>query len=337
MSPPVAQVAMASDARYLPWCATAMLSCLESTPELHLEFHLLHEGDLSADDRRRLTALVARAGGDIAFHLIESTRLASLPSKGAALGGRISWGRVLLPELLDGVDRAVYLDADVLAMTSIAPLWNTPLDGLPIAAVRNVVEPALHAHVRGLGIGDAHDYFNAGVLVMDLDAMRDADALDGITRFVASRHGDLTWFDQDALNVVFAGRWRALAPRWNAMNSLWTWTEWAEEAHGAAEVYEAMTNPAILHFEGPAVCKPWHQLSVHAFRDRYRATLARTPWRNEPLLERTRLNRLISRLPEPAWVPAYLRVERSHAALQRWRARAGRVLRRATGTGTQSI
>ena len=328
------QVAMASNSRYLPWCAVAMLSCLRSTPEQPVRFHLLHEGDLSAHDRSRLATMVESAGGEIAFHGLTSNRLGTLPSKGDALGGRISWSRVVLPELLHDVERIVYLDADTLVTASLGELWRTPLDGRPLAAVRNVVEPAMRGYIRSIGIADFRDYFNAGVLLMDLAAMREENALDAIMRYVAGRGGTLTWFDQDTLNVVFAGRWLALHPRWNAQNSFWTWTPWAEEVFESGQLVDAMRDPAILHFEGPALCKPWHYLSTHPFTQRYRGMLAATPWHDEPLLERTPMTRVIGLLPVDSRISAYLRGQRALAAVARNRARLGRsraLLRRLTG------
>ena len=316
-------VALATDTAYLPWCATAVRSCLDVTPAADLEFHLLHDRPIPYPDQERLTGMVQAAGGRARWVAVDPERLAMLPTKGAALGGRTSWIRVVLADVLADVDRVVYLDADVLVLEPLAALWATDLGGAPLAAVANVVEPAQHGHVRDLGL-DPTAYFNAGVLLMDLAALRAGDAVRHLTEFAAANAARLSWFDQDALNVTFAGSWLALHPRWNAQNSLWSWGEWAAELFGSEEWAEATSRPAIVHFEGPAVCKPWHVLADHPVRDRYLRTLASTPWAQVPLEGRTALNRAIARLPADRRIPTYLASLRARAALRRVRAAAGR-------------
>jgi len=235
---------------------------------------------------------------------IDEQSLLTFPSKGAALGGRMSWVRTVLTDALPDVDRVVYLDADTLVRHSVLPLW-TALDGAPIAAVTNTTEPAMYEYVQSLGLSDPAEYFNAGVLVMDLAQWREEGVIERITAL--SRERPLRWYDQDALNVVFAGRWRRLHPRWNAMNSLWFWTEHARRIFTDDELDTARANPAIAHFEGPHVVKPWHYLSRHPFREEYRAALAKTAWTGRSLDERTLATRAIARLPDNRQLMAYAR------------------------------
>jgi lipopolysaccharide biosynthesis glycosyltransferase len=306
-------VAVATDMAYLPWCAVALLSCQRATVERRVHVHVLHEGDLSREAQCRLGGMVRAGDGEVSYHVVSDDRMAPLPSKGPDLGGRTSWIRIFLPEMLPDLDRILYLDADTMTIRSVSPLWTAPLDGAPVAAVSNVVEPARHAHVAQLGIGDPRSYFNAGVLVMNLAVMREERTLDRIINAVATRHDRLPWFDQDALNVVFADRWQRLHPRWNAQNSLWLWEPWARHVFGEDERRDAVSSPAILHFEGPSFVKPWHYLCRHPFRDRYHQTLAATPWREEPLRGRTPVTRIIRCLPPPLQLPAYVRLLRVKA------------------------
>ena len=317
-------VALATDTAYLPWCATTVRSCLDVVAAGELHVHLLHDQPVEPDKREHLAAMVRTAGGSVSWHLVAPERLEMLPSKGVALGGRTSWIRVVLPEVLPDVDRVIYLDADVLVLDTLEPLWATDLTRVPIAAVANVVEPDHHPHVRDLGLDPTGGYFNAGVLVMDLEAMRRDGTVGSLTDYVREHATRLAWFDQDALNVAFAGAWHHLHPRWNAQNSLRTWAAWASEVFGPDARAEAVEHPAILHFEGPAVCKPWHLLCDHPFRDQYRRTLARTPWAAQPVEGVTPLNRIISRLPADRRLPAYVRAVQA-------RMLADRVMRRIGG------
>ncbi len=289
----------------MPWTATVIRSALDRHEPGRLAFHLLHDGRLPEADLARLETFVTAAGGSIVCHAVQDRRIDALRPPDS--GSHVTWFRLIVPDLLPDIPRVLLIDSDTLIVDELTSLWNTDLEGAPLAAVANVVEPTRHDHVRSVGIQDVHSYLNAGVLLLDLEKLRAEGAVPKLLEFASENASKISWLDQDTLNVVFAGRWKRLHPRWNAMNSLWTWTEWANDLFGLDVVNEAVSRPAILHFEGPAMSKPWHYLSTHPWRDTYRATLARTPWADTPLDEDTVANHLISLLPKNLWIPAYWR------------------------------
>ena len=317
-------IALVTDRAYLPWCATTIVSCAEASPGASLDVHVLHGSDVTEADRVRLRQVGDGLGVGLHLYPVDERQMTALPSKGAALGGRMSWVRVLLADLLPDLDRVVYLDADTFAVASVIPLWETDLGGAAVAAVPNVTEPAMRPHLASLGIDDPAGYFNAGVLVADLAQWRTSSAGQRLVEAATGRDEPLPWHDQDALNIVFAGRWKRLHVSWNAMNSLWVWSHYADEIIGAAEVEEARARPAVLHFEGPSVSKPWHYMSDHPWRDEYRASLARTPWAATPLEDRTMATRLIRRLPESRRRGAYVQLHRVRSVAGRAAARVRR-------------
>jgi lipopolysaccharide biosynthesis glycosyltransferase len=291
-------IVVATDRAYLPWTATLLLSALDRHDPGALIVHLLHGGDVPDTDAQLLDGLVSRGGGTLLSHVVSDERIDAL--RRPSSGGWVTWYRLVVPDVLGGVGRVVLLDGDTFICEPLGPLWTTALDDSPLAAVANVVEPSKRGRVRALGIADPRTYFNAGVLLMDLDRLRSEDASSAMLRFAAENAHRISWLDQDTLNVVFNQRWKPLHPRWNAMNSLWTWASWAREVFGADAVREATQAPAVLHFEGPAMRKPWHYLNDHPWRDAYRATLARTPWASTPITDDTPAVHFIARLPR-AW------------------------------------
>lgn len=311
-------VATATDTGYLPWCATALLSAIRATSGHQVVCHVLHSGNLSDADQDTLAALARHHGGEVRYLQLDPERLAVFPTKGPTEGGYISWGRVFLPELLPDLRQVIYLDADTLVLHPLTELAGSVDPGVPFAAVRNVVEPRMRPHIFELGIPNFADYFNAGLLVLNLDVLRADDFLARINRQVDST-GRTVWYDQDALNVVYAGRWQALHPRWNTQCSFWVWSDWAQEVFDKEELEEARTDPGILHFEGPSLNKPWHYLCGHPFCERYRAELALTPWGGVDLQDRTVATRVLRMLPLERRIPAYLRLLRLRAVRSRLR------------------
>lgn len=305
-------VAVVFDRNYVPWTAALVRSCLDRHPPGTVEFHAFHDGSVPAEDQERLGVMVGEAGAAIDFRAVPAEEVGDLPRTGAF--DRIVWLRFLLPELLPDLGRLLYLDTDTLVTAPLQVLWATPLNGAPLGAVSNVVEPPARDHVRSLGITDTGAFLNSGVLLMDLEALRSEKLSDEVRRFVADHGPNMVWPDQDALNVIFRDRWTRLHPRWNAQNSLWTWPEWAQEVFDADELAEARSHPGIRHFEGPSLSKPWHYLCPHPWRDEFRATLQATPWAGTPLEDDTIGTRVIHHLPGGLQLGAY-------RALQRWRRR----------------
>lgn len=309
-------LAVATDAAYLPWCATAVLSVLRSGTR-GLVVHLLHAADVSGSDLGRFGAMVQAEGAQLEPIAVADLDLGPLPAAVSAHGGAVSCARLLLPEVLPDVDRLVYLDADTLTRQALDELWEVSLDGAVLGAVRNVVEPGMAARLTALGVADPRRYLNSGVLVMDLAAMRRDGTAAALLRCVHERGDQLLWVDQDALNLVLGHDWHELHPRWNAQNSFWDWSQWAQDVLGHDAVDQARSAPCVLHFEGPWLCKPWHHLCRHPYTATYRQVLAQTPWAGTPLTDRTPATRAIRHLPRDRQVDAYLRLLRARAWVRR--------------------
>jgi lipopolysaccharide biosynthesis glycosyltransferase len=299
-------VAVVTDRSYLPWCATALRSCAETTRD-DLALHVVHDGSLTADDARRLA--LATPGAELRLHAVEPADVAHLPALDRF--GHVVWLRFLLPDLLPDADRALYLDADTLVVDDLAPLAAHDLQGAPFGAVPNVAPDDERRRLTTLGVPADGAALNSGVLLLDLDRLREEGFATRAAELCAERGHELRWPDQDVLNLLYAGRWHRLHGRYNAQNSFFEWQGLARAVLGEVELAEALARPAVVHFEGPYVCKPWHVLCEHPWRDRYRATLARTPWAGAPLDDDGRATRAIARLPRAWRIPVYEQVVRA--------------------------
>lgn len=310
-------VAFCVDGGYLRWAAVAALSTVESTrDDRPVRVHVLHDGGLDADPGvTGFRRLLEDAGAEVHLHAVDDRRLDDLPAMGRF--GSVVWLRFLLPEVLPGADRALYLDADTFGASSVAPLFDLDLGGRPLGAVANVVEPRAQKHLRALGFDPAGGFLNSGVLLLDLARMRDEDGTGHLLATVRQHRERLLWPDQDALNLAFRDRWLSLHPRWNAQNSMWDWRELAAEALDAAELEEAIRDPGIVHFEGPSLCKPWHYLCHHPWRGAWWDTLRRTPWADTAPEDRTVATRIVKLLPVDRQVPAFLQLQRVRTKVAR--------------------
>jgi lipopolysaccharide biosynthesis glycosyltransferase len=235
---------------------------------------------------RKLVVYVLYAGVDIAEQQHVSHGLPAgrceihwIPVDVAKVGGVPVWGRMpvstyfklLLTDVLPAeVSRAVWLDCDLLVTQDLADLWDTELKGFAAAAVQDMLVPL--ASSRGgisrrseVGIEDDSHYFNAGVMLIDVNRWRDDrvswNALDHLRR----RWKSVIFWDQEGLNVALAGKWMELPSGWNCNVSL--------PSHRSTARND---DRGILHFAG--MLKPWLYRTRDPEWSQYMTYLDRTHW-----------------------------------------------------------
>jgi lipopolysaccharide biosynthesis glycosyltransferase len=159
--------------------------------------------------------------------------------------------RLRLPSVLNGIDRVIYLDCDILVLNDITTLYDTDLLDFPLAACLDFwLTGAPPFAPPGWDVGEWHKflsevvsladwkaYFNAGVLVMDLNRFRSTGLVHAADEFLEQTNYKTPFVDQEALNHVIDGAFVRLDSRWNVLAAL------------------GHSNPWIIHYAGPN--KPW--------------------------------------------------------------------------------
>lgn len=288
-------IACTADELYAPHCAAMLHSLLTHNDPAGVRIHYLHGPLLPEHVFERLRRMVGDMGSHIEFHEMVGADVDDLPVMRRI--PKLMWYRVLLPERLQDLSRIIYLDADTVVLGDLGPLWSTDLSGCYLGAVNNVFEPEQTHRAQAIGLSSAADYFNSGVMLMNLDAMRQDGCSSLIQNYARSLGEQLLWPDQDALNAVLWKKRYKLHPRWNCQNSLFYFVSRSSAVFGVDAARDAARQPMIVHFEGPDLVKPWHYLSKHPYRHQYYLHLASTPWPVTPPLGLNWTNRLLRILP----------------------------------------
>jgi lipopolysaccharide biosynthesis glycosyltransferase len=183
---------------------------------------------------------------------------------------RMTYARLLIPHLLDeSVSRVLYLDTDILVLGDLAPLWRADLGGAPVGAVADFhVDADLKSPRPGqpAGVPQVRNYFNAGVLLLDLPECRRRRIAEHALDYLRA-NARTPYSDQDALNVAADGQWTPLAPTWNFQNHHCTRIDRMTEAR----------RPAIVHFITSS--KPWKPSSTSVNAGLYDGFRSRTRFR----------------------------------------------------------
>ncbi|MGF1630927.1 MAG: glycosyltransferase family 8 protein [Kiloniellaceae bacterium] len=260
------------DGSYSQHLAVTLVSLLENNPGNRFDI-LVVTLNMAQDDSDRIVALAARFGNVmLRFQAFDIGRYNHFRTDGHI--SHASYLRIFIPEILPASEEKVlYLDCDIVVRHDIAPLWNLDLGDKVLGAARNLY----FVRHDDLDMPAGADYFNAGVLLMNLKRWREADGTARVVRFIEAHHDHLWAHDQDALNAVFCGEFLELAPTWNFQTSM-LWTEPDGLSLSYPQFRRLLADPGIVHYTSPS--KPWHFSNTHPYKSAYYHYLEKTPYRN---------------------------------------------------------
>ena len=176
-----------------------------------------------------------------------------MKEEGSSRYSRATYLRLLIPKYFSGVDRALYLDADIVINGKLDYLFEVDLGENYVAAVpdahikvvRRFRERTMK-YLSEIGMRESEPYFNAGVLVLNLKQILKKFSTDELFNLVRSR--DWYWCDQDVLNILFRNRVTWLDTSWNF---IWLNDPPIQTIMEADENYfSAKRSPKILHYAG---------------------------------------------------------------------------------------
>ena len=271
------EIFLASDNRYAREIGVAIASVLtHSTPEERFSFHIL-DGGISETNRFRIEQLKSIKDFDIEFVRIDESVFEACPITAGSHFSPATYYRFLIPRLAPNLKRVLYLDCDLLVVDSLRELWSTDISQHYAAAVEDTWTYPAEVYKYDLGMNRTEPYFNAGVMLINLQRWRD-ERLD-VTLFKTmaelEKNGTIRYVDQDVLNYHLRGQVRVLPLRWNVQQTLYFMTS-QHVVYSREEMNDARDNPAIVHFSGDR--KPWHAGCIHPERDRYERYVNKTAW-----------------------------------------------------------
>ena len=248
------------DENYFPRLRVLLTSLKMNDPGEHFDIYLLYSG-LSERMLRAVERWCRAAGYE--FHPI---RMDGDLFENAPVSSRYPtemYYRLLASRLLpQELNRIIYLDPDILVINPLRPLCETNMSGWLFGAAAHTGKTELVNDVNRLRLGVEHDYYNSGVLLMDLELGREEIIPEEIFRYVEEHRMELLLPDQDLLNAMFGERIFPLDDAvWNydARN----YNNYVMRSSGKYNVKWVMENTAILHFCGKA--KPWKPGYIYRF------------------------------------------------------------------------
>ncbi|MCO8612953.1 glycosyltransferase family 8 protein [Burkholderia multivorans] len=267
-------VVTASDGKFVPHLAAFMASVqsnLAADKQLDL---IVLDGGIPADQRALLQRQFRESGPGRLTFVACAELFSDIPVH--AHFSAATFYRLSLGELLANHDRVVYVDADTVVLDDLSTLYDMDMEGNAAAAVPDVIMrsfvatgvPAMREaggarageYLKNwLGMGErVSDYFQAGLIVIDLRRFREMNIRDkAYDDLISKRY----WFlDQDVLNRHLLGDVKFLDLSWNVVNvSMDVISGLTTDL--AAKVKEVFAAPKMVHYAG-FEAKPWNNAAA---------------------------------------------------------------------------
>ncbi len=260
MNSKLIHVLVSFDKNYIGPFHTMLKSLVVNNFSARFHIWLLHSA-IPDDDLRMLAEYCARQGAELTPVQISRDLFESAPVSRQypqEMYYRLLAPFVLPPEL----DRILYLDPDILIINSLCPLWETDMKGHAFAAACHNITADLVNDVNHLRLDTEHDYYNTGVMLIDLGKAREAVRPEKIFSFVREYSIRLLLPDQDVFNGLYGKYTLPIDDRvWNY--DARHYHTYLLRSEGLCDMDWVMKNTAILHFCGKR--KPWQKSYTSRF------------------------------------------------------------------------
>lgn len=260
------------DANYLLALAS-MAASLNQNSSMGRQIHLaIIDGGVELADRHRIEQVFSGPARRLSWLTPNLEDLVGL--KVDFHVSRATYFRLQITKLLpESVNKAIYLDCDTIVQQNIEHLWEIDLGTMALGAVQDrgiriVSSEEGLRNFRELGLDPMQQYFNGGVLVLNLDRWREQQISQQILQYLRSHRSFIKWWDQDAMNAVLAKEWVNLDPRWNYIVSPVDFYRDDPTINLSAQY--------IIHYA--TELKPWKVGYQHRAKEIFFGYLDATPW-----------------------------------------------------------
>lgn len=274
--------------KFVPQVAAGICSVCENNKNMkEITFYIISCG-ITNENKEKLNLLVKKYKRKI--EIIELTNIKDYFDFDY---DTLGWNSIVLVRLLidkilpPKVKKILYLDGDTIVIGNLEKLWNINLKNKVLGMS---IEPTVDKQrKKDLGL-EKYPYYNAGVLLVNLEKWRDTKAGERIIKFYRDRNGKLFANDQDAINGALKNEIYTLPPKYNFYNifNQYPYSFMCKlmkpVKYISKEIYmESVENPAIIHYLGEE--RPWRKGNTHKYRKDYIKYLSMTEWKDTPMEE----------------------------------------------------
>lgn len=249
------------DERFVQHFTVTLVSVLENNKDVRIDVYVIH--DIENADILNSVSTFFKERYKLLLNLIKVDNSVFDSYRISLHYSKAVYFRLLITEILpQTVDKALFLDADVIVTSSLKELAEFKFDDDQYLLAVDDVEVVTHVkRLNEMGFPITR-YFNAGVLLINVKAWRLNQVSDKLIEMAKKYMDKLAWWDQDILNMYFYNDWLPMDHKFNAL-------------HLRKKLAVA---PAIIHYAGTA--KPWLYVHDHPYKSLYWDYISLTPFKD---------------------------------------------------------
>lgn len=236
-------VIIAINGEYIEVCKTMIFSLLRHNACHNVTIHIINK-NLSKSQIISLEQFIHLYGGEYAVYDFSNEIFDDLTLGDTRFSVEMYF-RILSYKILpDSIDRAMWLDSDLIVRGDLGSFYYQDFDDNAIIACQDANNGTefIRSIKKNMDLSDNHCYFNSGVLVFNFEYIRKYMSDEIILNIINEYRKKLTYPDQDLLNRLYTGKVK--------------YNEWEEYNFQVNEIYKCnIDGILILHYAGNR--KPW--------------------------------------------------------------------------------
>ncbi|MEG1582152.1 MAG: glycosyltransferase [Clostridia bacterium] len=210
------------DDGYIPFLSVSLKSLEQNASKNYFyNIRILNAGNISIENQEKI--LKSYSVDNFKIEFVDITKNVAPISEQLHTRdyySKTTYYRLFIPNLYPMYDKTLYLDSDIVVLGDISELFNTDLGDNYVGGINDGVimsNQAFRDYAENkVGVDKCSNYFNAGILLMNLKMLRQIDfekifieLLSKVTFSVAQ--------DQDYLNAICKGNVKLINEIWNKM------------------------------------------------------------------------------------------------------------------------
>ncbi len=261
-------VLYASNSNYFKYMITSIYSLLENNKNIPIAIHIL-EDNFTSEQKKKLSFLLEQYGVEYKLYPMDIVReyldMFNIP---LWRGTEIANARLFANEIVDDVDRLLYLDSDTIVTNKIDELFKMQLE-YPVSAVKEL-------EVSTYLPKDILQYYNSGVLLYDFKRWDEENCVEKLYREIDVCRDFIRFPDQDLLNLALYDSIGELPYKFNVTPNL---MEICNHKYLSRKAYRSLDdntfdkiindleNPCIYHMTKYLTVRPWEKNNFYPFNN----------------------------------------------------------------------
>ena len=266
-------IVIAADNNYAQHCCVLITSILLNNKNTNFDFHIL-DGGITDENKKKIEKLKLLFPFSIKYYDMTKFDFSFLPMNRRWISIS-TYYRLLLTKIIpQTIKKVLYLDCDIVVDGNISDFWDEDVSDYFACVVE---DEASAIHSKRLGL---NNYFNAGVLILNMDKLRSFDFINEWQVYFKENENIIKMQDQDILNGVFNNNVKFLSLKWNANTKIYDKNDnIIKHFYDEKDEIKARNERVIIHYTGPK--KPWLVNKKHPLKYLYLYYLIKSPYKTE--------------------------------------------------------